>query len=51
MFFFVRKYATIQILKEVLKMSGFILCKDKDCGHKLVPDFFLDNYMHEADGK
>lgn len=32
-------------------MSGFILCKDKDCGHTLVPDFFLDNYMPEADGE
>ena len=32
-------------------MSGFILCKDKDCGHTLVPDFFVDNYMPEADGE
>ena len=32
-------------------MSGFILCKDKDCGHTLVPDFFLDNYMPDADGE
>ena len=32
-------------------MSGFILCKDKDCGHTLVPDFFLDNYMPGANGE
>lgn len=32
-------------------MSGFILCKEKDGGHTLVPDFFVDNYMPEADGE
>ena len=32
-------------------MCGFILCKDMDCGHTLVPDFFVDNYMPEADGE
>ena len=32
-------------------MSGFILCNEKDCGHTLVPDFFVDNYMPEADGE
>lgn len=32
-------------------MNGFTLCKDKDSGHTLVPDFFLDNYMPGANGE
>lgn len=32
-------------------MSSFILCKDRDCGQTLVPDFFLDNYMPGANGE
>lgn len=32
-------------------MSGFLLCGDGGCSHTLVPDFFLDNYMPEANGE
>ena len=32
-------------------MNGFILRKDADSGHTLVPDFFLDNYMPGANGE
>ncbi len=32
-------------------MSGFILCGDGGCGHTLVPDFFLDDYMPDANGE
>lgn len=32
-------------------MSSFILCRDGDFGHTLVPNLFLDNYMPEANGE